>query len=358
MIVSIEAMNIFITGAAGFIGSRLAKSLMSLGHHVVGLDNYLSQVHGDNPEKITEFETIDGDIRDLELLRKLFASHEFSIIYHLAAETGTGQSFDEPTRYADVNILGTTKLFEAIRLASHKPQKIILAGTRAVYGEGKYVNEAGIDVEPCRRRSEAMKNGDFHVYGSNGNQLLPRPTPESLQPRPDSVYASSKLMQEFLVQNLSDEMDWTILRFQNVYGPGQSLRNPYTGVLSIFCSQIMSSRTLEVYEDGDIYRDFVYVDDVVSSLVASIDCASREIINIGSGDSVSIKEVVELLLSFTRVKGLSADYRITGKFRDGDIRFAQADISKAFNFLHWRPQVSLNDGLSKLVDWSLLSKHP
>jgi len=346
-------MNILITGAAGFIGSRLAKSLIASGHDVVGLDNYLSQVHGENPQINNEFEIVQGDIRDFDLLRKLIASREFSTIYHLAAETGTGQSFDEPTRYADVNILGTTKLFEAIRCADYNPQKIILAGTRAVYGEGMYVNDSGVQEEACTRRADAMKGGDFNVYGSNGNQLLPQPTPESLQPSPDSVYASSKLMQEYLLKNLSGDIDWTILRFQNVYGPGQSLNNPYTGVLSIFCSQIMAAQTLEVYEDGNIFRDFVYVDDVVSSLVASLDRASGEIINIGSGVSISIKEVVETLLCLAKTKGFASNYQITGKFRDGDIRHAQADITKALQLLNWQPQVSLKDGLSRLVDWSL-----
>tara|TARA_Y100001933_G_C18995279_1_gene562213 strand:+ start:72 stop:1112 length:1041 start_codon:yes stop_codon:yes gene_type:complete len=346
-------MNILVTGAAGFIGSRLAKSLVSSGHNVIGFDNYLSQVHGDNPIKNYDFKIVQGDVRDSQALQELFATYKFSIIYHLAAETGTGQSFDEPTRYSDVNILGTTKLFEAIRHSKHKPQKIILAGTRAVYGEGMYVNDSGEHVEACSRQPSQMSAGNFSVYDHDGNILVAKPTPETFQPKPDSVYASSKLMQEFLVKNLSHGIDWTILRFQNVYGPGQSLRNPYTGVLSIFCSQIKSGKTLEIYEDGNIYRDFVYVDDVVASLVASIDSASRETINIGSGTTSSIKEVVELLLFLAKKKGFSTSYEITGKFRDGDIRFAQADISKALNLLHWRPQVSLQEGLSKLVDWSL-----
>ena len=145
-------MDILITGAAGFIGSRLAMSLIHDGHNVVGLDNYLQQVHGDKVKKNHHFKIVDGDIRDLQLVSELIASHKFSVIFHLAAETGTGQSYDEPTRYADVNILGTTKLFEAIRCADYDPQKIVLAGTRAVYGEGMYVNEAGIQEMACTRK--------------------------------------------------------------------------------------------------------------------------------------------------------------------------------------------------------------
>ena len=345
--------KVLVTGAAGFIGSRLAKSLLLSGYEVIGYDNFLPQVHGNNPIKNFDFEIVEGDIRDFNSLSKLIASHQFSHIYHLAAETGTGQSFDEPTRYAAVNILGTTNLFEAIRLANNQPQKIILAGTRAVYGEGMYINEEGIQEAACSRTFVAMQKQDFNVYGTHGNKLSPMPTPESLQPNPDSVYASSKLMQEYLIKNLSSGIDWTILRFQNVYGPGQSLRNPYTGVLSIFCSQIKSGKNLEVYEDGNIYRDFVYVDDVVSSLIASLDCAGQEIINIGSGEATSMTDVVELLLELAQSKGFSSEYSISGKFRDGDIRFAQADISKALRLLNWHPQISLRQGLSRLVDWSL-----
>ncbi|MCB4393862.1 NAD-dependent epimerase/dehydratase family protein [Synechococcus sp. HB1133] len=346
-------MDILITGAAGFIGSRLAMSLIDDGHNVVGLDNYLQQVHGDKVKKNHHFKIVEGDIRDLQLVSELIASYKFSVIFHLAAETGTGQSYDEPTRYADVNILGTTKLFEAIRCADYDPQKIVLAGTRAVYGEGMYVNEAGIQEQACTRKIAVMNNKDFNVYGRTGNKLTAMSTPESLQPAPDSVYASTKLMQEHLIKNLSSNIDWTILRFQNVYGPGQSLRNPYTGVLSIFCSQIKAGKTLEVYEDGEIYRDFIYVDDVVSSLVATVDKASREIINIGSGNSVSMKEVVESILRLAKGKGYSTEYKITGKFREGDIRFAEADINKARDLLQWSPQVGLEQGLSQLVDWSL-----
>ena len=331
----------------------MAQSLVSAGHNVVGVDNYLRQVHGDFPVKDFNFKIIEGDIRDFNILSNLISSYKFSIIFHLAAETGTGQSFDEPTRYSDVNVIGTTNLFEAIRSANYKPSKIILAGTRAVYGEGMYVNQDGIEEEACSRKSVNMKLGDFSVYGRNGNLLFPKPTPETLQPNPDSVYASSKLMQEYLIKNLASEIDWTILRFQNVYGPGQSLKNPYTGVLSIFCSQIKAGKSLEVYEDGNIYRDFVYVDDVVSSLVAAMNSASREIINIGSGGASSMQEVVELLLRLAHSKGFSTDYSITGKFREGDIRFAQANISKALNLLDWSPKVSINEGLTRLVDWSL-----
>ena len=346
-------MKAFVTGSAGFIGSKLSVALINQGFEVCGYDNFHKQVHGDDPDKNFPYNIVDGDIRDLDRLSDAIGKFAPDIIYHLAAETGTGQSFDEPARYVEVNVTGTANLFEACRLAGIKPKKVILASSRAVYGEGLYVNSSGEAVEACTRESAKMAQGDFAVYDQFGKQLIPQPTPESLQPKPDSVYASTKLMQEFLVKNLAIDFDWSILRFQNVYGPGQSLRNPYTGVLSIFCSQIKAGKTLEVYEDGDIFRDFIFVNDVVSSLIAAVHHASREITNIGSGQAISMKDVVTLLLELADAKGYSSNFQITGKFREGDIRFAQADILKAQELLEWQPQFSLANGLSELVNWSL-----
>ena len=343
-----------ITGAAGFIGLRLANALIALNHDVIGVDNFQPQVHGEKPQKNFDFPIHKCDIRDLDTLKKVFQQNKFDIVYHLAAETGTGQSFDEPSRYVDVNVRGTTNLIEALRASGNTFGKIILSGSRAIYGEGLYVNSLGEPKKAKSRSSECMKRGDFKVYGECGTLLQAKATPENFFPKPDSVYASTKLMQELLLKNLCPDMDWNILRFQNVYGPGQSLNNPYTGVLSIFCSQIKAGKTLEIYEDGEIFRDFVYIDDVVRSLVAAISASSGEIINIGSGSSTSIIDIVNILCRLAEEKGFQPEYKITGKFRDGDIRFAQADITKAFQSLsNWEPKIPLEVGLRSLVDWSL-----
>ena len=346
-------MNIFVTGAAGFIGSRLSADLANKGFTVLGYDNFHKQVHGKNPNRDLPHHVIEGDVRDLSKLSTVIGEFSPDIIFHLAAETGTGQSFDEPSRYVDVNVTGTSTLFEALRTSNTKPQKIILASSRAVYGEGLYLNTSGEAVEACSRSSARMAAGDFEVYGESGDRLIPRPTPETFLPKPDSVYASSKLMQEFLVKNLATDFDWSILRLQNVYGPGQSLTNPYTGVLSIFCSQIKSSNALEIYEDGEIYRDFIYVDDVVSSLVHAIKGPPGQVFNIGSGSSHSILQIVKLLVEIAGTRGFSSSYRITGRFRAGDIRYAQADIAKATKLLGWKPTIDISDGLACLADWSL-----
>ena len=199
-----------------------------------------------------------------------------------------------------------------------------------------------------------MKKGDFKVYSECGTALVAKPTPEYFYPKPDSVYASTKLMQELLLKNLCSGIDWNILRFQNVYGPGQSLNNPYTGVLSIFCSQIKNGKTLEIFEDGEIFRDFIYIEDVISALVATISAPSGEIINIGSGSTTSILDIIRILFRLAQEKGFRPEYKITGRFRDGDIRFAQADITRAIQILNdWQPKTSLDMGLRNLVDWSL-----
>lgn len=197
-----------------------------------------------------------------------------------------------------------------------------------------------------------MAQGVFEVLDETGRPLAARPTPETLPPRPGSVYGSTKLMQEYLLQQTPAPWDAVILRLQNVYGPGQSLRNPYTGVLSIFCQQAMAGKTLDIYEDGEIYRDFIYVDDVVAAFVAacSISTAGGALLNIGSGEAISIATAAELIL---KNLGLPAERRrISGAFRAGDVRHAVADSSRAAERLGWRAEVPFEVGVARLVDWA------
>jgi dTDP-L-rhamnose 4-epimerase len=352
------AKTALITGGAGFIGSRLAYAISSDVTKVVVYDNLHPQVHGANPAPPALPDNaffVRGDVTDARLLRETIVAQVPDLIFHLAAETGTGQSYDEPARYCDVNVMGTTYLIEAVRgLPKDARRRMVLAGSRAVYGEGAY--EAGdgrIMVGPIRS-PESLARGDFEPTVPGGGRLKPIPTPETLPPEPASVYASTKLMQEFLLSQCAAEGDFevAVLRFQNVYGPGQSLRNPYTGVLSIFCSQIMDGKRLNIFEDGQIVRDFIYVDDVVSALVAAsrVSRPPAAPVNIGSGYAASILECAQTLLELL---GSSRDnYTITGAFRPGDVRHAVADISKAKAALGWTPQVGLREGLSALASWA------
>lgn len=344
--------RVLITGGAGFIGSRLAKVISQAGGAVTIFDNLLEQVHGPSPKLDLAGELIVGDVRDADALSVAVRTAAPDIVYHLAAETGTGQSADEPVRYADVNVGGCARLIEALKAADTPPNRVVLAATRAVYGEGAFEDAGGRVAAPSPRSADAMATGVFDLFGSDGLRLTPRPTHESLPPRPGSVYGSTKLMQEYLLQQTPAPWDVVILRLQNVYGPGQSLRNPYTGVLSIFCQQAMSGQTLNIYEDGEIYRDFIFVDDVVAAFAAAAvrPEAGGRIFNIGSGEATSILHAAELIL---RDLGLPIDKRrVTGAFRAGDIRHAVADVEQASKGLGWTAKVPFDQGVAQLVAWA------
>lgn len=357
--VSFMSERVFITGGAGFIGSRLAKALSPGTERITIFDNLHHQVHGPHPlvpEFAANVEFIQGDVTDVEHLRDAVVRSNPTLVFHLAAETGTGQSYDEPRRYSDVNVTGTANLIEAIRTRpeSSKSCRIVLAGSRAVYGEGAYTsNGSDLCVGPDRS-VEDLARGAFSPIDADGRVLTPVPTPETLETAPASVYASTKLMQEFILTQCAAESDYetVILRFQNVYGPGQSLRNPYTGVLSIFANQILNGKTLNIFEDGEIVRDFIYVDDVVDALCVAgqIKKAPLGPINIGSGYPATILETARILLS--ELNKRPDNLKISGDFRPGDIRYAVADVSRARNELGWHAKTGLKEGLSALAKWA------
>lgn len=351
--------RVLITGGAGFIGSRLAKALSPRAERITVFDNLHTQVHGQHP-LIPEFpdnvEFVQGDVTDKLQLRDATVRANPNLVFHLAAETGTGQSYDEPSRYSEVNVTGTANLIEAIRARPQTSEscRIVLAGSRAVYGEGAYTSDGSDLLVGPDRTVEALARGDFSPIAADGRSLTPVPTPETLETAPASVYAATKLMQEFLLSQCAAEDDYetVILRFQNVYGPGQSLRNPYTGVLSIFANQIMNGKTLNIFEDGEIVRDFIYVDDVVDALCVAghIKNAPSGPINIGSGYPATILETARILLSEL---GEQPDkLRISGDFRPGDIRYAVADVTRARNDLNWHAKTDLKDGLFALAKWA------
>jgi len=348
----LSGSRIFITGGAGFIGSRLARAMADDGAEVTIYDNLLEQVHGPSPTLDLAGRLIQGDVRDAAALAHALAEAQPDIVVHLAAETGTGQSADEPSRYAEVNVVGCANLIEALKAQSQPPRRVALAATRAVYGEGAYASPDGQVFAPEPRTTQAMAAGIFDLFDAAGAKLEPRKTTEDLPPRPGSVYGSTKLMQEYLLQQTPAPWDVVLLRLQNVYGPGQSLRNPYTGVLSIFCQQIMSGSDLAIYEDGLIFRDFVFVDDVVAAFLAA--CTSRtaggQVINIGSGEATSILHAADLILENLGVDPSRRE--VTGAYRAGDIRHAVADTRKAADLLGWHAQVPFDEGVRRLVDWA------
>lgn len=353
--------RILITGGAGFIGSRLMRALLRdiPNSEIWIIDNLHPQVHGENasPPKLPEnVHFYLGDVASAEAMQKIVSMARPHLVYHLAAETGTGQSYDEPTRYCSVNIIGTTNLIEALRL-SVDTRRVVLAASRAIYGEGAYLDAMGNEFVGLPRLPLAMSNGDFSVPLPK-KAVLPAsaiPSHSGLAPAPASIYASTKLMQEYLLIQGGEGADWdlTALRFQNVYGPGQSLRNPYTGVLSIFARQLLDGKTLAIFEDGDIARDFVYVDDVVSALVLAGQkvVPHGTILDIGSGQAITILETAKILMRFL---GKSESlFTITGDYRIGDIRHACADNTAATERLGWLPKISVSDGLKLLAEWAV-----
>lgn len=355
----VEKTTVFITGGAGFIGSRLAVAFDPEVFQVTVFDSFHAQAHDGNPDTRAvlqqhQVRIIQGDVRDEVALGAAIAASRPQIVYHLAAETGTGQSFDLPARYNDVNVMGTARLIEAIRAQGRFVRRVIVASSRSVYGEGACVDDDGQLVAAKERVADDLKRGDFAPKDILGRSLRPVPTNASCPVAPASIYASTKLMQEYLLKQAfwGTKVEVGILRLQNVFGPGQSMNNPYTGVLSIFCRQILEGRGLSVFEDGEITRDFVLVDDVVSAFVAMARAQRMptEILDIGTGEGVTIFEVACRLMILLGQD--PARVSVTGDFRPGDIRHAVADIALARSLLGWVPAHSLDQGLAKLTDWA------
>lgn len=345
-----------VTGGAGFIGTRLVRLVADICDRIVVLDSLHPQVHGAAavvPDLGPNCRFVRGDIRDASAVSALIDECKPDLIVHLAAETGTGQSYDDLAHHCDVNITGTAHLIEAVRRLPEGCRRVVLASSRAVYGEGLYRTRRGELLVPAPRLTSSMRMGSFKPIDSDGVELEPLATPETTPPAPASIYASSKLMQEFILRQGFDgtSIEVVVLRLQNVYGAGQSVRNPYTGVLSIFSQKMHEGHDIEIFEDGLITRDFVHVDDVVRALKAAavVEAVPQGAVNIGSGAPATIEAVARLLLSLhgRSPNGLS----ITGKFRSGDVRHCLADISLARRALDWAPRVSLEEGLADLVDW-------
>ncbi|MEM6906787.1 MAG: NAD-dependent epimerase/dehydratase family protein, partial [Pseudomonadota bacterium] len=323
-------------------------------------DSLHPQVHGADPASGRAGATeradrlIEGDVGDAEALAAAVRACDPEIVYHLAAETGTGQSYDEPTRYNRANVLGTTHLVEAIRAHGPNVRRVIVASSRSVYGEGACRDERGQIVTAPPREASRMQGGDFELYCPAGRPLAPIATPEDIRLMPASVYASTKLMQEYLLEQCfhGTEVEVSILRLQNVYGPGQSLKNPYTGVISIMSQQIEQGRRLNVFEDGKIVRDFVFVGDVARAfaLAGFGPHPTGGPVNIGHGQPTTILEMAQGLLTlYGRDPG---ELDISGDFRAGDVRFAVGDISRAAETLGFAPQVGFAEGLAKFFDWA------
>ena len=350
--------NILITGGAGFIGTNLALKLLKNGYSITILDNISKQVHGSNFNLTSSFKTvieftyfIKGDVRNREDWVKALENQD--IVIHFAAETGTGQSMYEVEKYVDVNIRGTAILLDCLVNGNHNVKKLILASSRAIYGEGKYYCREHGNVYPKGRREIDLLNSDFEVkcpVCKNHIDLLPIDEDSSINPL--SIYGITKQTQEQIVKTTCNSIGIPsiVFRYQNVYGPGQSLSNPYTGILPIFSTRILNENPINLFEDGRQSRDFVYVDDVVDATILGIEKneANNEVFNVGSGERISVLNVAETL---QKKYGLETEINMTGNFRLGDIRHSWADLSKIRTKLGFEPRYRFDEGITKFIEW-------
>lgn len=322
-------MNILVTGGAGFIGSALIKRMNDYGWHIDVIDCLLKQVHGDNPEVSSETYKKVKDIANVVIgdasnvySYEYFFNKEYDAIVCLASETGTGQSMYQAEAYCQSNINSIALLNDLISQKKIKTKKIILASSRSVYGEAK--------LDPNKN---------------------PYPSSEDDITEPKSIYAITKLTQEQLILTGFPNVPAIIYRFQNVYGPGQSLVNPYTGILSIFSTALLNNKNIYVFEDGLMTRDFVYIDDIVDGLMLGIkhQTDQKMILNLGSGEKTTVLHVVNSLKNLYKK---DVEIIITGERRIGDIRHNYADLKKV-NQIGFKPKVVFNDGICRFVDWVL-----
>ncbi|MBC2769852.1 NAD-dependent epimerase/dehydratase family protein [Pusillimonas minor] len=350
-------MNILITGGAGFIGSRLAARLHKHGHRITILDNLSRQVHGDNPEFSADLQKIadciEGDVCDRILLADLVKHQE--VIIHFAAETGTGQSMYAIQHYEHVNIAGTSVLLDIlVNEGLGSVRKLVVASSRAVYGEGQYRCSTHGVVYPQARKPELMSVGQFEPICPLCNSIVAvEPTSEEAPFAPTSFYGLTKQVQEQMVLMFANalKIDGIALRYQNVYGPGQSLSNPYTGLLAVFSNLVRKNQDLNVFEDGNESRDFVYIDDVVEATASCVDekIKGTWTFNVGSGVRTSVLEVAKAVINYF---GANAKVNISGDFRVGDIRHNMADISSLKALTGFSPRWSFDDGLHQFLDWA------
>lgn len=351
-------MNILLTGGSGFIGSRLALKLLEHGHKVRVLDKLTPQIHGSKPEESPLFRSIEGkvdfihgDVTDEATLQKALEGQH--TVVHLAAETGTGQSMYQIDLYSRVNIGGTSLLLDILANDNPGIKRVVLASSRSVYGEGKYLSAELGTVYPEQRSLEDMQAGDFEVkYPGCKAPLKAQATDEESRIHPLSVYGITKQCQEQLVMMVcpSIGVEAVVLRYQNVFGPGQTLSNPYTGILSIFSNLIMQGEPVNIFEDGLESRDFIYVDDVVDATILGIEHrdAANEIFNVGTGIPIDLLSVARTL---SEKLGKPSDYVVSGDFRLGDIRHNYADIARINRLLGFKPQFDFETGITHFCDW-------
>ncbi|MEJ1158619.1 NAD-dependent epimerase/dehydratase family protein [Prosthecomicrobium sp. N25] len=347
------AARYLVTGGLGFIGRYLCRELLDQGAEVRVLDGLVDQVHGgSHPEPEPGVEAIVADVRDAEAVRA--ALDGVDGVFHLAAEVGVGQSMYEIGRYVGANDLGTAVLLE--QMIARPVPRIVVASSMSVYGEGLYRTADGRRVDRARRKAARVRAGLWEPVGPGGEALEPIPTDEEKPVDLASIYALTKYAQERACLIFGDAygVDAVALRLFNVFGAGQALSNPYTGVLANFASRLLNGERPLIFEDGAQKRDFVDVRDVARAfrLAMTEPRAAGEVINVGSGRAYSVADVARIV---ARALGKDIPPEILLKARSGDIRNCFADIGKARDLLGFEPRHRLENSLDGFAEWVLAS---
>jgi dTDP-L-rhamnose 4-epimerase len=348
-------MRVLVTGGAGFIGSHTVDALLLAGHQVRVLDSLEPQIHGgrDTPPTYLspEAEFVRGDVRDADLLRR--ALRGVSAVVHLAAAVGVAQSMYEIRRYVEANCVGTAMLLEAILHKRTSVDRLLVASSMSLYGEGEYACQTCGPAYPELRHGDRLaQRGWEQVCPTCASVLAPRPTRESKPLRPSSPYAITKRDQEELCLSVGGAygLPTMALRYFNVYGPRQALSNPYTGLAAIFASRILNGRSPVIFEDGLQTRDFVHVSDLARANVRALTApsAAYQSLNIGTGQPTTVRRVAEALI---HLLGADVALDLPGKCRAGDIRHCYADVTRAKHLLGFQAEVTLEKGLADLAPW-------
>lgn len=339
-----------VTGGAGFIGCAVSSGLADEFDSVVAVDCLHPQIHASRARPLQLDDRVDlwtKDVTKREDWDSILDEIHPDVIIHLAAETGTGQSLREASRHAEVNVLGTTQMLDSLVRHDALPEKIVLTSSRAVYGEGRWKDAEGHQIYPGQRTHKMLAT---HQWDFAGMTPLPQQS-ATVAPSPANVYASTKLCQENLISSWCGSFGVVpvLYRLQNVYGVGQSLVNPYTGIVSLFARLASTGKSIPVYEDGNIVRDFVYIDDVSAALLAGVVRSGPNTTpyDIGLGERTTIMTIARTIAKYYH----APEPHITNQFRDGDVRAAWADISVSTRALNWRPRISVEEGVSLLCDW-------
>lgn len=356
-------MKVLVTGGAGFVGSFLCEELHRSGHEIRIFDNLEPQVHRGsagnlqdllrpNGHPVAGVEIVNGDVRSSVQMEA--ALKDIDAVVHLAAQVGVGQSMYEIHRYVDHNTVGTAVLLELLAARRHKVRKLVVASSMSIYGEGAAECRDCGSVTPALRGAAQMAEGEWEVRCPNcGLPTTPVATSESKAVLPTSIYAITKRDQEemCLVVGRAYDIPTVALRFFNIYGPRQSLGNPYTGVAAIFSSRLLNDNAPVIFEDGNQTRDFVHVKDIVQAISLALvkDEANGQVFNVGTGQPTPIRDVATLLARKLH-RNLAPD--IVFKFREGDVRHCYADITKIGDYLGYAPTVPLETGIDDLIEWA------